>query len=40
MATFGSQLEAVMTLQGPSMAVDESQIEVVAASSETKHGHP
>ena len=38
MATFGGQLEVVMTLQGPSIAVNKSKIEVVATSSETKHG--
>ena len=32
-------LKVVTITLGPSMAVDESQIEVVAASSETNHGH-
>ena len=35
-----SRFKVVMAVWGPNMAVYESQIEVVDASSETKHGHP
>ena len=39
MVAFSGQLEVAMTLRGPSMTIVESQIEAIAASSETKHGY-
>ena len=39
MVAFNGKLEVAMILRGPSMTVVESQLQVIAASSETKHGN-
>ena len=39
MAITESLLKVIVIVLGPSIAIDETQIEAVAASSETKHDH-